>query len=48
MSKIHNEMRIWRKHLKNSRTKKCISCLLLHSLKGYLCADCELMESEHS
>lgn len=48
MSEIHGEMRAWRKHLKNSRSKKCISCLKYHTNKLHLCPDCELMESEHS
>ena len=48
MSKIHWEMRAWRKHLKESRMKECVSCHKQHKMETTLCLDCDLLESEWS
>ena len=52
MSDIHLEMRVWRKHLRESRQKSCVSC---HRnvkpnadsdsvIQQNLCSECQMME----
>ncbi len=54
MSNIHAEMRVWRKHLRESRHIDCVSCHRSFmkqkpdsddGIKNHLCSDCQMMEN---